>query len=118
LVGKAGVGGKRLFLMVCFEMVRARILIWDVIPLSWRSFLKFSLEMASIAFAVGPLIVFPGTNSFADTVLATMVCLPLFVVSLVVMWVVEKEMYEVLKGVRKGKFWFSLRLTFYSHLQS
>jgi len=90
-------------------MVRARILIWDVIPLSWRSFLKFSLEMASIAFAVGPLIVFPGTNSFADTVLATMVCLSLFVVSLVVMRIVEKEMYEVLRGMRRGKIWFNLR---------
>lgn len=62
--------------MVCFEIVRAGKLTWDIIPLSWRNFLKFSLEMASIAFAVGPLMVFLRTNSFADTVMATMVCLP------------------------------------------
>jgi len=95
--------------MVCFEIVRARKLTWDIIPLSWTNFIKFSLEMTSIAFAVGPLIVFLRTNSFADTVMATMVCLPSFVASLVVMWVIEKEMYEVFKGVRKGKIWFSLR---------
>jgi hypothetical protein len=65
--------------------------------------------MASIAFAVGPLIVFAGTNSFADTVLATLVCLPLFVISLVIMRIIEKEMYEVLRGMRKGKIWFNLR---------
>lgn len=55
---------------------------WDVIPLSWRSFLKFSLEMASIAFAVGPLMVFLRTNRFTDTVMATIVSLQLFVISL------------------------------------
>lgn len=82
---------------------------WDVIPLSLRSFLKFSLEMASIAFAVGPLVGFLRIDGFADTVMATIVCLALFVVSLVVMRVVEKEMYEVLRGVRKGKVWFNLR---------
>ncbi len=82
---------------------------WDQITLSWRKYLKFSLEMASIAFAVGPLIVFVGTNSFADTVLATSACLPLFVISLVVMGIVEKEMYEVLRGMRRGKIWFNLR---------
>lgn len=103
------VDGKRLFLMIRFEIVRARKLTWDVIPLSWRSFIKFSLEMASIAFVVGPLMVFLRINSFADTVMATMVCLPLFVVSLVVMWIVEKEMYEVLRGMRKGKMWLNLR---------
>jgi hypothetical protein len=96
-------------LTVCFEIVRARKLTWDVIPLSWRSFLKFSLEMASIAFAVGPLMVILRINSFADTVMATIVCLALFVVSLAVLRVVEKEMYEVLRGVRKGKIWFNLR---------
>ena len=82
---------------------------WGVIPLSWRNFLKFSLGMASIAFAVRPLVVFLRINGFGDTVTATMVCLALFVVSLVVMRVVEKEMYEVLRGVRKGKIWFNLR---------
>jgi len=95
--------------MIRFEIVSARKLTWDVIPLSWRSFLKFSLEMASIAFAVGPLMVFLRTNSFADTVLATMVCLSLFVVSLVVMWIFEKKMYEILRGMRKGKMWLNLR---------
>jgi hypothetical protein len=65
--------------------------------------------MASIAFAVGPLMVFLRINGFADTVMATIVCLALFVVSLVVMRVVEKEMYEVLRGVRKGRIWFNLR---------
>jgi len=33
----------------------------------------------------------------------------LFVVSLVVMRIVEKEMYEVLRGMRKGKMWLNLR---------
>jgi len=65
--------------------------------------------MASIWFAVGPLMVFLRINSFADTVLAAMVCLPLFVVSLVVMRIVEKKMYEVLRGMRKGKIWLNLR---------
>ncbi len=82
---------------------------WDQIPLGWRNFLKFSFEMASIAFAVGPLIVFAGTKSFADTVVATLVCLPLFVISLVIMRVIEKEMYEVMRRIRSGKIWFNLR---------
>ena len=82
---------------------------WDQIPLSWRNFLKFYLEMASIAFAGGPLIVLVGTYSFADTVSATLACLPLFVSSLVVMRIVEKEMYEVLRGMRSGKIWYNLR---------
>jgi len=84
-------------------------LAWDRIPLSWRNFLKFYLEMASITFAGGPLIVFVGTYSFADTVLATLACLPLFVSSLVIMRIVEKEMYEVLRGMRSGKIWYDLR---------
>jgi hypothetical protein len=65
--------------------------------------------MASIAFAVGPLVGFLRIDGFADTVTATIVCLALFVISLAVMRVVEKEMYEVLRGVRKGKVWFNLR---------
>jgi len=65
--------------------------------------------MASIGFAVGPLIVFAGTNSFADTVLATLVCLPVFVILLVIMRIIEKEMYEVMRGIRSGKIWFNLR---------
>lgn len=64
--------------------------------------------MASIWFAVGPLMVFLRINSFVDTVMAAMVCLPLFVVSLVVMWVFEKEMCEVLRGMRKGKMGLNL----------
>lgn len=106
---RRGERGKRLFLMVRFEIVRTRKLTWDVIPLSWRSFLKFSVEIASIAFAIGPLMMFLRINSFTDTVMATIVCLPLFVVSLVVMRIVEKEMYEVLRGMRKGKIWLNLR---------
>ena len=82
---------------------------WDQILLSWRNFFKFSLEMASFAFAVGPLIVFLRTNSFADTVLATLVCLPLLVISLVIMRIVEKEMYEVLRAMKRGQMWFNLR---------
>jgi len=97
------------FCWFAFDIVRATKLTWDVMPLSWRSFLKFSLEMTSIAFAVGPLMVFLRINSFADTVMATIVCLALFVVSLVVMWIFEKEMYEVLRGMRKGKMWLNLR---------
>jgi len=81
----------------------------DQIFLTWRNFFKFLLEMASFAFAVAPLIVFLRTNSFADTVTATIVFLPLFVISLVIMRIVEKEMYEVLRGMRRGKFWFNLR---------
>ncbi len=82
---------------------------WDRITLSWRNSLKFSLEMASIAFAVGPFIVLLGTTSFADTVLASLACLPLFVISLVIMRIVEKEMYEVIRGMKSGKIWFNLR---------
>jgi len=94
--------------MICFKNNgEIRKLTWDQIPLSWRNYLKFSLEMASIAFAIGPLMVFLRSNSFADTVLATMVCLLLFVVLLVLMRVVEKEMYEVLRGMRRGKIWFN-----------
>jgi hypothetical protein len=65
--------------------------------------------MASIAFAVGPFITLVGTNSLADTMLATLACLPLFVISLVIMRIVEKEMYEVLRGMRSGRIWFNLR---------
>jgi len=80
---------------------------WDQIPLSWRDSLKFLLEMMSFAFAVGPLIVFLRTNSFADTVLATLVCIPLLAISLVAMRIVEKEMYEVLRGMKRGTVWFN-----------
>ena len=74
---------------------------WDLIPLSWRSYLKFLLECASITFAVAPLILFLRTNSFAGTP----IFLSLFVISLVVMRIVEKEMYEVLRGMKRGTIW-------------
>ena len=86
-----------------------RELAWDQIPLSWRNYLKFSLEIASFAFAVSPLMVFLRTKSFADVVLASLVCIPLLMISLVIMRIVEKEIYEVLRGMRKGKIWFNLR---------
>jgi len=83
----------------------------DQIFLSWRDFFKFLLEMVSFYFAVIPLIVFLRTNSFTDTVLAYLVCLPLLVISLVTMRIVEKKMFEILRGIRSGKFWLNRRWT-------
>ena len=80
---------------------------WDQIPLSWRNYLKFLLEMANITFAIGPLLVFLQTNSLSTTIVATPVLVFLFVISLVVMRIVEKEMYEVLRGMRRGTIWFN-----------
>ena len=82
---------------------------WDQIPLSWRNYLKFLLEMASVIFAVAPLTVFLWTNSLEDRVLATIFCLSVSVISLVIMRIVEKEMYEVLRGMMRGTIWFNLR---------
>jgi nitrogen fixation/metabolism regulation signal transduction histidine kinase len=82
---------------------------WDQIPLSWGNYLRFLLEMVNITFAIGPLLVFLQTNSLSTTIVATLVLVFLFVISLVVMRIVEKEMYEVLKGMRKGKMWLNLR---------
>jgi len=61
--------------------------------------------MASFAFAVSPLMVFLWTKSFADVVLAALVCIPLLMISLVIMRIVEKEMYEVLRGMKRGTIW-------------
>ena len=61
--------------------------------------------MASFAFTVGPLIVFLRTKSFADVVLTALVCIPLLMTSLVIMRIVEKEMYEVLRGMKRGTIW-------------
>ena len=74
---------------------------WDLIPLSWRNYLKFLLEMASITFAVAPLITFLRTKSFEGTYIFPF----LFVLSLVVMRIVEKEMYEVMRGMIRGTIW-------------
>jgi hypothetical protein len=78
---------------------------WNQIFLSWRDFFKFLLEMLSLIFAVSPLMVFLRTKSFADVVLATLVCIPLLMISLVIMRIVEKEMYEVLRGMKRGTIW-------------
>ena len=80
---------------------------WDQIPLSWRNYLKFLLEMASFAFAVGPLLVFLLSESLSITIVAAPIFLFLFVISLVVMRIVEKEMYEVLRGMKRGTIWFN-----------
>ncbi len=74
-----------------------------------RDFLKFALEMASIAFALGPLTIALRIGDFADIVMAMLVCLPLLGASLVIMRIVEKEMYEVLRRMRRGEMWYSLR---------
>lgn len=81
----------------------------DQIFLSWRNFWKLTLEMASFTFAVGPLLVFLGSNSLFVTIVATPVFLSLFVISLVIMRIVEKEMYEVLRGMKRGKMYFANR---------
>jgi len=65
--------------------------------------------MVNITFAIGPLLVFLQTNSLSTTIAATPVLVFLFVISLVVMRIVEKKMYEVLRGIRKGKMWLNLR---------
>ncbi len=77
--------------------------------MSWRDFLKFSLEMASITFAFAPLTIALRTGIFADTVIAISVCLSLLAASLAIMRIVEKEMYEVLRRMRRGEMWYSLR---------
>jgi len=79
----------------------------DQIFLDWRNFFKFLLEMASFIFAVGPLMAFFYSDSLSITIAATTVFLCLFVISLVIMRIVEKEMYEVLKGMKRGTIWFN-----------
>jgi len=61
--------------------------------------------MASFAFTVGPLMAFLRTKSFADVVLAALVCIPLLMISLVIMRIVEKERYEVLREMKRGTTW-------------
>ena len=73
---------------------------WDQIPLSWKDYLKFVLEGVSIVVALGPLIMFLRTNSFDGIY----IIFPfLFFLSLLIMRVVEKEMYEVTRRMIKGK---------------
>ena len=79
----------------------------DQIWLSWRDFFKFMLEMVSLIFAVGPLMAFFHSNSLSITIAATPVFLFLFVISLVIMRIVEKEMYEILRGMKRGTIWFN-----------
>ncbi|MBE0519827.1 hypothetical protein IBX35_02150 [Candidatus Bathyarchaeota archaeon] len=69
--------------------------------------MKLTLETASFAFAVGPLLVFLGSDSLSTTIVATSVFLSLLVISLVIMRIVEKEMYEVLRRMRRGKVCFA-----------
>ncbi|UCC33828.1 MAG: hypothetical protein JSW53_02160 [Candidatus Bathyarchaeota archaeon] len=82
---------------------------WDQITLSWNNILKFSLEVASILFAVAPITVFLWAGSPTDNMLATIFSLSVSLVSLVIMRIVEEEMYEVLRGIRNGKIWYNLR---------
>jgi urea transporter len=63
--------------------------------------------MASVMFAVAPLTVFLWTGRLVDRMAATIFCLSVSIISLIVMRVVEKEMYEVLKGMRRGTIWFN-----------
>ena len=81
----------------------------DQIWLSWRDFFKLLLEIVSFIFAFGPLVYFYRFNGLSTTITVTPVFIFLFVVSLVIMRIVEKEMYEVSRGMRKGKIWFNLR---------
>ena len=79
----------------------------DQIFLSWRDFFKFLSEMVSFIFAVGPLMAFFYSNSLSIAIMATPVFLFPFVISLVIMRIVEKEMYEILRGMKRGKVWFN-----------
>ncbi len=83
---------------------------WDLIPLGWGDVLKLWLEMATIAFAVAPFFVLRQAGSLVDTVMALTVCFALEAASLVIMRVVETQMFEVLRKVRKGRgIWYNLR---------
>lgn len=73
---------------------------WNQIPLSWKDYLKFLLEAYSVVLALGPLIMFLRTKSF-DAIYTVFPFL--FILSLLIMRVVEKEMYEVTRRMMKGK---------------
>jgi len=58
------------------------------------------LEVYSTILALGPLIMFLRTNSFGGMYI---IFLFLFFLSLLIMRVVEKEMFEVTRRMIKGK---------------
>ena len=75
---------------------------WDQILGSWNDYLKLVLEGWSIVFALGLLIMFLRIVSFDG--IAYIIFPFLFFISLLVMRVVEKEMYEVTRRMMKSNF--------------
>lgn len=75
----------------------------DQIFLSWSDFFKLILEVLTVTLPFGPLVVFLPSSSYLASFLGLLF---LFVVLLGIMKIVEKEMFEVLRGMRSGKIWF------------
>ena len=76
----------------------------DQILLSWSDFFKLILEVLTIALPARFMLSSPSPPiSFPMSFL-----IPLFllVVLLVIMRIVEKKMFEVIRGIRSGKIWF------------
>jgi hypothetical protein len=76
----------------------------DQIFLSWSDFFKLILEVLTITLPFGPLVIFLPSSSYLASFLGLLF---LFVVLLGIMKIVEKEMFEVLRGMRSGKIWFN-----------
>jgi len=73
----------------------------DQIFLSWSDFLKLILEVSTIALPLRFLIVFLPTSFL----MSFLIPLFLLAVLLIIMRIVEKEMFEVLRRIRSGKIW-------------
>jgi len=80
-------------------MMETKDLAWDQIPLAWKDYLKLLLDYGSILFAFAPLLVLLRTSSLDGIYIFPL----LFVLSLLVMRVVEKRMYEVTRRLMRGK---------------
>jgi len=76
--------------------------VWDQILGSWNDYLKLVLEGWSIVFALGPLIMLLRIESFDG--IAYVIFPFLFFISLLIIRVVEKEMYEVTRRLINGNF--------------
>ena len=72
---------------------------WDQIPLSWRDYLKFLLEGETVLFAIYPIVAVLRTNSLDGVYIFPL----LFVISLLIMRVVEKSMFEVARRLIRGE---------------
>jgi len=78
-------------------------MIVDQIFLSWSDLFKLILEVLTITLPFGPLTIFLPSSSYIASFLGLLFLLG---VLLAIMKIVEKQMFELLRGMRSGKIWF------------